>query len=87
MYFGYGFPRLVAAGTGRDEEWVHLQQDGQYMVAVSETSVSLWSVGLNRLRLSLVQRSQESIEQEGTNTAAWCCGSRGALAVLVGAVQ
>jgi hypothetical protein len=83
MYFGYGFPRLVAAGVSRDEDWVHLQQDAQYMVAASETTISLWSVGLNRLRLSLVERSQESVEQEGINVAAWCCSSRGALAVLV----
>lgn len=90
MYFGFGFPRLIAAGVGRDEEWVHLQQDAQFMVAVSETTVSLWSVGLHKLRLSLVSRTEESLELEGNNIAAWWCTSKNALAVLVrhiGAVQ
>ncbi|KAJ9523815.1 hypothetical protein QJQ45_020002 [Haematococcus lacustris] len=43
MYFGYGFPRVLAAATGHaSEEWVHVQHDSQFMLAVSDATVQLW---------------------------------------------
>lgn len=84
MYFPFGFPRILQAGEfGREEEWIFTQHDHQHLVAISQTSVQLWSTGLHKLRLSIVVRSDENVEQEGRHVAAFWCSNKAAIAVLV----
>jgi hypothetical protein len=97
MYFAYGHPRtlacpvLPAAAVSDDDsqevqhdEWVYLQQDQDYLVAVSGNSVQLWSSGLHRVCLSVDSAGSPHAASPGSNIDAFWCGSRGALAVLVG---
>ena len=86
MYYCYGFPKVLDASLGPNsstDDWVFVKQDQQYLVAVSETCVQLWSAGLNKLRLCSIPRTRQSLEQDGRHLDAFLCSSKGLLAVLV----
>ncbi len=85
MLVCYGFPKVFRAETGRDEPWIFIGQDVNYIVAVSASAVQLWSAGLHRVRLSQVVRSSAEIADEGQNICAHYSPSKATLAVLVSA--
>jgi len=72
------------SGSGSNS-WVHVQQHHGFLLAVSEEGLQLWSAGLHKLRLGQAARTAESVQAEGRNVAAFWCGSKGLVAVLVGA--
>ena len=91
MLIGYGFPKVLNAGLpGKNDdpecEWIYIGHDLHYIVAVSSSSVQLWSAGLHRVRLSQVVRNGEEIGEDGTNVCAHWCPSKATLAVLVSGV-
>ena len=89
MLIGYGFPKVLNAGFKNDDpecEWIYIGHDLHYIVAVSSSSVQLWSAGLHRVRLSQVVRNGEEIGEDGTNVCAHWCPSKATLAVLVSGV-
>ena len=86
MLIGYGFPRVLCAGGNRsadDEDWIYLAHDLNYIVAVSASTVQVWSAGLHRVRLSQVVRTPEEIGEDGINLSAFWCATKATLAVLV----
>lgn len=84
MYYGYGYPRILATDIGKDEEWVFLQHDHEHMLGITQSSVQLWSNGLHKLKLSCVVRPDENVELEGRHIAAYWNSAKCAIAVLVG---
>lgn len=89
MLIGYGFPRVLCAGGNRsadDEDWIYLAHDLNYIVAVSASTVQVWSAGLHRVRLSQVVRTPEEIGEDGINLCAFWCATKATLAVLVSAL-
>jgi len=87
-YWPFGWPKVLCCGTdgegqGEGDGWVYVHQNHGYLLAVSGTSLQLWAAGQNRLRLCCHTRLDESLQAEGPNTAAFWCGSKGLVAVLV----
>jgi hypothetical protein len=83
MFIGYGFPKIFNAGNGKEEDWLYVTQDLNYIIAVSHSAVQVWSAGLHRFKLSQVVRIEEDIIEEGGNLSAYWCPAKCTLAILV----
>jgi hypothetical protein len=85
MYFAYSWPKLFNADPkgGDGEEFFFLHASQQYVLAVSRTSVVLWSGGLNRVWLSSARLDNEEITQEGHYIAALYSPVKATLIILV----
>ncbi|KAG1677057.1 hypothetical protein FOA52_001227 [Chlamydomonas sp. UWO 241] len=73
---------LYRSDFGREEDWLYLEQDLDYIVAVAASAAQVWSAGLHRVRLSQVVRSEADLESEGVNISAYWCPDKSTLAVL-----
>lgn len=75
---------LCCACTSEPEEWVAVLQDHAFMVGVTQTTVQLWTTGLNSVRLRVVNRNdKDDLEASGLHIDAHWCSIKSALAVLV----
>jgi hypothetical protein len=82
----WGHPKVYISdygGSSADEDWIYLRQDLDFVVAVSASSVQVWSAGLQRVRLSQVIHSEDDLAAEGANACAYWCSNKLSLAVLV----
>jgi hypothetical protein len=83
MYFPYGWPKAFAASGDRGE-YFYVHSDIQYTIAVSGTSIQVWTGGQHRIRLGASSKDAEAVEREGCNIAAHWCPQKNCLTVLVG---
>lgn len=89
MYFPFGWPSLLQTACppehGHCTRPTYLHADQEYVIAVSEASVCVWSGAQARLRLAHLRLSDDDvIEGCGVHTAAYWSPERSRLAVLVG---
>jgi hypothetical protein len=83
MLFPWGWPTRLQTATSPHESYIFLHADQEYVVAVTEVSVQVWSAGHQRVRLGQVHLSQEDVQTFGTHVAACWSPERARLAVLV----
>ena len=84
MYFPYGWPKAYATDPACHGEHLYVHSDHQYVIAVSSTSVQVWTGGQHRIRLGCFSKDAAAVEQEGCNVAAHWCPQKNCLSVLVG---
>eukprot|EP00884_Botryococcus_braunii_P016462 jgi/Botrbrau1/349/Bobra.110_2s0008.1 len=81
MYFCYGWPKVLAVDSRKEDVvYLHLGQD--FLVLVSTEAIQVWSGGQQRVRLGTLRRDQKSVDEDGLNRRAVWCPSRRLLAVL-----
>ncbi|GBF93019.1 hypothetical protein Rsub_05630 [Raphidocelis subcapitata] len=78
----FGWPARLATATDGRDGYILLHADQEFVVAVSEVSVAVWSGGAARVRLGQVHLSQDDVRSFGTHVAACWCPERARLAVL-----
>lgn len=90
MLFPFGWPSRLQTPTSssdpnqqQQETFIYLHADQEYVVAVTETTVSVWSGGAHRVRLGHAALSAADVEGHGAHAAACWSPERGRLAVLV----
>lgn len=84
VFFPYGYPRVLCSDFGVDQQYVYLHVSDTLIFCVSQTSVELWSGGMQRIRLSECVREDSDLALEGVNTCAIWSQHKNTLAVLVG---
>lgn len=82
MYVGYGWPKVLQC-PGPQGRYVGVFLDHSYLVAVTDSSVAVWSSGHARIRLGQHVLSEQEAEVYGRHVAACWSSDRGAVAVLV----
>lgn len=84
MYFAYGFPQSLAAGTIRDQErFVDAIATEDHILVVYSDRIQAWSAGQHRIRLGEVVVGERDRQAEGAYIAcSWQQGRR-RLALLV----
>ena len=83
VYFPYGWPRTYSAEYGRDEHFFYLHEDSSFLIAVSPSSVHLWTSGLQRILVSQTVRTVEDVNSDGVYIGAFWSPARSTLAVVV----
>ena len=88
MLISYGLPKLLSSSSGSDDgdldqHWIYMNHDQYIMIAVSQSSISVWSSGQHRIRLACVKRTEADLDSFGVNVSAYWCPIVGSLAVLV----
>ncbi|KAF5828401.1 hypothetical protein DUNSADRAFT_17671 [Dunaliella salina] len=85
-YWPYGWPKTLVCATERstevEENWVYVHQNHGYLLAISDGSLQLWSAGQHKLRLCCHTRTDQGLQAEGHNLAAFWNGGKGLVAVL-----
>jgi hypothetical protein len=86
MLISYGLPKLLASSSSDDDldqHWIYLKHDDGVMLAVSQSSISIWSAGMHKIRLASVRRTEADLDDYGVCISAHWCPVVGSLAVLV----
>ena len=79
-YLAHGWPRALHVGAAGSP--VALCADGDRLVLVTTACIELWAAGRDRVRLAA-----EAAPDGDAHAAAFWCGGRRALAVLVSVVE
>lgn len=86
-YFAWGWPKALLTGaTPLDSEAIYVAQaSSEYVVAVFNATIQVWSGGQHRVKLGELHRTPEAVAEEGANLRAHWCPQKRVLAVAVSA--
>ena len=86
MYIGYGWPKALVPLHDQQDSYIAIHLDLTLLVAVTGSSVQIWSGGPVRVHLGSLQLSPEDIEAVGHHVAACWCSKRRMVAAVVRAL-